>query len=394
MASGGGRSIEWTSFNQAKSITAGSLGSTFSFGASHERVIQKTLAGVTTVYVGANFEAVYVGGQLKERRHYIMTPIGRTAVRVEGGSSTSDLNLNLGLGLVRTRWFHQDGLGSITAITDEWGRVETRYAYDAWGKQTKNVLRSQGSGTAGTNGGTTGAWENSRGYTDHEMLADLGLIHMNGRVYDPVLGRFISADPFIGNLNDSQDYNHYSYVGNNPLGFTDPSGHLKLWKDVLGPIVQYIAAGYGAIPSAIVGATINGWKGAVQGFCAGLGRFIGGDVGYSFSSGFSGSLLNGGSLGDAFKAGAIGGAQAYLAGKIGDYYGHTPGDFWNEAGRAFAHGILGGAVEEARGGEFRHGFYAGFAGSVAGSLAPSLALPDYDKRGPLAILERTSFAAA
>ena len=65
----------------------------------------------------------------------------------------------------------------------------------------------------------------ARGFTDHEHLDVVGLIHMNGRVYDPELGRFMSADPFVQAPYNSQSYNRYSYVFNNPLSFTDPSGY-------------------------------------------------------------------------------------------------------------------------------------------------------------------------
>jgi len=64
-----------------------------------------------------------------------------------------------------------------------------------------------------------------KGFTDHEHMDSVGLIHMNGRVYDPELGRFMSADPFVQAPYNSQSYNRYSYVFNNPLSFTDPSGY-------------------------------------------------------------------------------------------------------------------------------------------------------------------------
>jgi len=66
---------------------------------------------------------------------------------------------------------------------------------------------------------------NDRGFTDHEHLAESGLIHMNGRVYDPVIGRFLSPDPVIQSPYSSQNYNRYSYVLNNPLSLVDPSGY-------------------------------------------------------------------------------------------------------------------------------------------------------------------------
>ncbi len=65
----------------------------------------------------------------------------------------------------------------------------------------------------------------SRGYTGHEHLDRTGLIHMNGRVYDPTLGRFLSADPIVQAPYFSQSYNRYTYVWNNPLGMNDPSGY-------------------------------------------------------------------------------------------------------------------------------------------------------------------------
>ncbi|WP_353375029.1 RHS repeat-associated core domain-containing protein [Microbulbifer sp. NBRC 101763] len=57
------------------------------------------------------------------------------------------------------------------------------------------------------------------------MLDEVGLIHMNGRVYDPTLARFVSADPLIDGVTSVQGYNRYAYVHNNPLTYTDPSGY-------------------------------------------------------------------------------------------------------------------------------------------------------------------------
>ncbi len=65
----------------------------------------------------------------------------------------------------------------------------------------------------------------SRGYTGHEHLDRTGFIHMNGRVYDPELGRFLSPDPLVTSPTNSQSWNRYSYVFNSPLSFTDPSGY-------------------------------------------------------------------------------------------------------------------------------------------------------------------------
>nr|WP_275540764.1 RHS repeat-associated core domain-containing protein [Pseudidiomarina taiwanensis] len=64
-----------------------------------------------------------------------------------------------------------------------------------------------------------------RSFTDHEHLDDAQLIHMNGRVYDYNLGRFLSVDSFIHNEGGSQGINPYSYIMNNPLAGVDPTGY-------------------------------------------------------------------------------------------------------------------------------------------------------------------------
>ncbi|MCG6039561.1 toxin C-terminal domain-containing protein, partial [Acinetobacter baumannii] len=79
--------------------------------------------------------------------------------------------------------------------------------------------------------------KDSHGFTSHEMLDSIGLVHMNGRVYDPQVGRFTSADPTIDGADNLQGYNRYSYVHNNPGTLLDPSGYSwlsKKWKSFTG----------------------------------------------------------------------------------------------------------------------------------------------------------------
>ena len=66
----------------------------------------------------------------------------------------------------------------------------------------------------------------NRGFTDPENIDDAQLIHMNGRIYDYNLGRFLSVDPFIQSPGNSQSISPYSYIMNNPLAGTDPSGYI------------------------------------------------------------------------------------------------------------------------------------------------------------------------
>jgi RHS repeat-associated protein len=383
MTGGAGRALSWTSFNQLLTATQGSYTSTFAFGAAHERVKQTSHLG-TTVYIGGVFEKV-TNGTAWEEKCYIMAPTGRVAVYTERSNATME-----------TRYFHSDGLGSITTVTDEIGRVVKRFAFDVWGKRVDPSTNATIVAATNTEAGSSTSGKFTRGYTDHEHLDDLGLIHMNGRVYDPVLGRFLSADPFVGDEYDSQDFNRYSYVGNNPLNATDPSGYFSL-KDGLKIVavvaIAVVSAGAGVAllgaSSAYGGALMcaTGWSTAVvNGIAGGL---VGG-----FASGFAGSLLNGGNVGDAFKAGAIGAIAGAvtggLAGKIGDAFGSIgERGLGGEFGRAVSHGAVSGAAAEAQGGEFRHGFYAGFAGSVGGSATDGMG---GDSLG--AVAARTSVAAA
>ena len=62
------------------------------------------------------------------------------------------------------------------------------------------------------------------GYTGHEHLPEFGLINMNARLYDPMIGRFLSPDPYVQAPDFTQSYNRYSYCLNNPLIFSDPDG--------------------------------------------------------------------------------------------------------------------------------------------------------------------------
>src|SRR5262249_9720920 len=98
-----------------------------------------------------------------------------------------------------------------------------------------------------------------RGYTDQTMLDNVNLTHMNGRVYDQVLGRFLSADPFITEPLTSQNYNRYSYVNNNPLVAIDPSGFqiVLTGQHHYGPDAPASGAFFGGISVSAAAAGID-----------------------------------------------------------------------------------------------------------------------------------------
>jgi RHS repeat-associated protein len=141
--------------------------------------------------------------------------------------ASSTANVRSASGAVRqTRYHQQDRLGSTVAVTDEAGAVIERQFYDPWGQ------RRNGDGSPSA---SLRSLDHRHGYTGHEHIDAVGLVNMNGRVYDPTIGRFMSADPTVPDPSDGQQYNRYSYVVNNPNGYVDPSGYTPLEADTVLP---------------------------------------------------------------------------------------------------------------------------------------------------------------
>ena len=119
---------------------------------------------------------------------------------------------------------HFDHLGSSASITDAAGAELVALAHDPHGERRKPDWTRRLSESEIAALGTDHGDRTSRGFTGHEHLDRTGLVHMNGRLYDPLLGRFLSPDPIVANPADGQQWNLYSYAGNSPLSYVDPSG--------------------------------------------------------------------------------------------------------------------------------------------------------------------------
>jgi RHS repeat-associated protein len=212
MKSRSGAAIAWTSGNLPKSIyhTNGNR-SQFWYGAAGNRWKQvANHAGTTetTIYAGELTEKFKRGGTTTWRQ-YVAAPTGAIAVRLQTGSVAPSL-----------RYLTHDYLGSTDRILDAAGAPLAAESFAPFGKRrAPNWTGTPSAQELATIRGIT-----PDGFTGHEHLDNLDLIHMNGRVYDPQLGRFISADPFVTAPYDGQSLNRYSYVWNNPLSFIDPSG--------------------------------------------------------------------------------------------------------------------------------------------------------------------------
>lgn len=123
-----------------------------------------------------------------------------------------------------TEYDYRNQQGSINVIADASGNVIRNLAYDPFGDRRASDWSSDIGPTALQQIEASSQTTN-RGYTGHEHLDRLGLIHMNGRIYDPRIGRFLQPDPIVQDPSFSQNYNRYAYVFNNPESYTDPTGY-------------------------------------------------------------------------------------------------------------------------------------------------------------------------
>lgn len=213
MQSGGNISkVVWSVDNLPTEIDSSSgASSDFAYGPDHQRYLQTQSDGTVTTYVGGLYEVVSSNsGATIEYRHNIVADGQVVAVHTLDQS-----------GNAKTSYLHYDHLGSVDAITDDTGAVTQRMSFDAFGQR-----RDPSNWTNDLTAGDIASLKNTtdRGFTDQEQLDNVGLVHMNGRVYDPQIGRFISADPTVPDPMYSQAFNRYSYVYNSPLEYVDPSG--------------------------------------------------------------------------------------------------------------------------------------------------------------------------
>ena len=241
--------ITYTPLGMVSGISEGNNNLSITYGPDNLRVKSVLSTSGTTVktkyFIGGLYEKEVTAAGTKEI-HYIPTGDNTNAVYIiEGGVGSY-------------YYLYRDHLESVVAVTKSSGVVIYEQNFDAWGN------RRNPSNWTPASANTSYAWV--RGFTGHEHLDEFGIINMNNRMYDPILGRMMEADNLIQDPYFTQSFNRFSYVVNNPLRYTDPTG--DFW------FVPVIAG-------AIVGATIGGliadangekwWKGSIIGGIVGAG---------------------------------------------------------------------------------------------------------------------------
>ena len=205
---------------------------TSSFAYTPDRVLYKQVAaypnGVeTTWYIGDELEKVsWSATGLVQWRHKVATPNGNAVVIVRDSNLKEVLEVQL-----------TDHLGSLATIASP---TECNNGCTIYSGVNGPTVQASFSAFGARRDATT--WSNAplpaasvavvgqhtrHGFTGHNQLDNLGLVHMGGRVYDPAIGRFMSRDPLVQAPGDSQALNAYSYVRNRPMTLTDPSGLIE-----------------------------------------------------------------------------------------------------------------------------------------------------------------------
>ena len=156
-----------------------------------------------------------------------MGPGGATTKSVFAGSQrVAALTTDDGLPTTDLKFYHGDHLGSSNVITDGTGTLIELAEYRPYGALARRE----------------GAVEVPQKFTGQRLDASTGLYFYNARYYDPGLGRFISADPVVPSPGDPQALNRYSYVRNNPIHRTDPTGHCEAVCQTIIFVVTVVAA--------------------------------------------------------------------------------------------------------------------------------------------------------
>jgi RHS repeat-associated protein len=179
----GGVTITYTAFDLPRTVTQ--AGGTISFGYDgDERRVRKTTSAEETLYFGDLYERVTDASAKVAHRYHIFSPERVIAIVTRGGNAPGTLYL------------HADHLGSVDAVTNDAGSVEERRSDDAFGQRRNPVWGDPPPAVFES--------KTSLGFTGHESDAELGLVNMRGRIFDPRIGRFLTTDPLIADVTFGQ----------------------------------------------------------------------------------------------------------------------------------------------------------------------------------------------
>ncbi|MEQ9262421.1 MAG: FG-GAP-like repeat-containing protein [Owenweeksia sp.] len=242
--------VSFTSFNKIETIQEDIYEAEFFYGPdqSRKKMIVKEYGGTfySRTYIGDHYEIEDHTIKGNRRIHYIRGGDGLTAIYVLNEEDEGVMY-----------YTHKDYLKSILSITDSEGDVVEEYSFDAWGKRRNPDDWSY------DNISSERLFD--RGFTGHEHLYDaFDIINMNGRIYDPTIGMFLSPDPFMQNVTNVSNLNRYAYAFNNPLRFTDPSG------EIIETVIYFaLVYGVGNLAAKAIAGEVKTFGDGVEAFAIG-----------------------------------------------------------------------------------------------------------------------------
>jgi len=312
--------VVYNYFNQPTNIDNGIYRLELTYGANRQRTkaVRYKLKGNTVentrYYINKQYEKEIDANGVARHFHYIYGDYGVVALHIETISSDTTGG---GGGGGETRWLSEveaadgiyyiytDHLGSYCAITSASKQVMQRNFFDPWGNSIALLRGLPPDDPQAQEQPTLNFTLTSRGFTGHEHYSCFKIINMNGRLYDPVIGRFFSPDKYVANSSFTQDFNRYSYARNCPLMYTDPSGEIAwfiplIYIGVVAAInvatnmdviiqTSHEKGGWAAFGKAMGYFGLGAIDGAVSWYCPALSPIVGfgtGIVNQGLSKGF------------------------------------------------------------------------------------------------------------
>ena len=303
------QNVTYTCYSRPSIMTEGGRSAAFTYNGDGARVKMNVSDGATSVlsryYIGNQYELDVTPNGTTERLYLGGDAYSAPAVYVKEGSGAWTF-YNIG----------RDYLGNITHIATVDGTLVEENSYDPWGRlrnpETREIYSL----------GTEPELMLGRGYTGHEHLTWFGLINMNARLYDPVLGRFLSPDPFVQMPDFTQNFNRYSYCLNNPLVYVDENGELVFTTAIIVGIC--VSAAIGVAIGVYEGYKIaekKGLEGSAKTWTIIGGGLIGGVAGGASAlvGAYVGAGMVAAEIGGFYAGAATGGAAGATAGLINGF---------------------------------------------------------------------------
>lgn len=382
--------ITYNAFKSPNTITAKNDDISFEYNILKSRYSMNCDSGLKQKFYTSDFAVeISTGRNKKSKQITIITyvtgdPYSANYIKREVISEGM-----IGGGMIeRANYFlHRDNLGSILGITKADGSVVEKRFFDAWGN-LKALTNASGQLITDPQKLASGNLFLDRGYTGHEHLWKAGLINMNARLYDPVMRKFLSPDNLVQDPFNTQNYDRFGYVYNNPLLYVDLDGNeislgvavvigvaVALTTKVITNMINGIPIWYGLGKSAFMGAVSGAisfgiGSAATSAFqeTVSIGKALFEAGMHAYTGGVM-SALDGGSFGAGALSGAISSMMASSIQGLGTDFGASKAAgkmMYNNFGKDLMKttmivtgGLSGGISAAIAGGNFWDGFKQG-----------------------------------